>query len=85
MFGSRVLVREKSGLKARRPATYERVVLPQVEDRKEACRRPPTILMVRDSPSGTREQYEEVGARLTDGRGLNSLTRDSGEERHRLR
>jgi hypothetical protein len=31
------------------------------------------ILMVHDSPGGTREQYEEVGARLSEGRGLNSL------------
>ena len=29
--------------------------------------------MIHDSPGGTREQYEEVGRRLTDGRGLNSL------------
>ena len=32
------------------------------------------VLMVHDSPGGTKEQYEEVGARLTDGRGLNSLS-----------
>ncbi len=29
--------------------------------------------MIHDSPGGTREQYEEVGRRLTDGRGLDSL------------
>jgi hypothetical protein len=32
------------------------------------------ILMVHDSPGGTQEQYEQVGARLTDGRGLHSLS-----------
>ena len=32
------------------------------------------ILMIHDSPGGTKEQYEEVGRRLTDGRGLNSLS-----------
>ena len=32
------------------------------------------VLMVHDGPGGTREQYEEVGSRLTDGRGLNSLS-----------
>ena len=32
------------------------------------------ILILHDSPGGTQEQYEEVGARLTDGRGLNSLS-----------
>ncbi len=31
------------------------------------------VLMVHDSPGGTVEQYEQVVARLTDGRGLNSL------------
>lgn len=31
------------------------------------------ILMIHDSPGGTKEQYEEVGARLTDGRSLDSL------------
>ena len=31
------------------------------------------VLMVHDSPGVTQEQYEQVGARLTDGRGLNSL------------
>ena len=30
--------------------------------------------MMHDSPGGTKEQYEEVGRRLTDGRGLNSLS-----------
>ena len=29
--------------------------------------------MIHDSPGGTREQYEEVGKRLTNGRGLDSL------------
>jgi len=28
------------------------------------------ILIVHDSPGGTKEQYEQVGDRLTDGRGL---------------
>ncbi|MDQ3588427.1 MAG: hypothetical protein M3350_02810 [Actinomycetota bacterium] len=32
------------------------------------------ILMVHDSPGGTQEQYEQVAAGLTDGRGLNSLS-----------
>ena len=32
------------------------------------------VLMVHDGPDGTREQYDEVCARLTDGRGLNSLS-----------
>ena len=32
------------------------------------------ILMIHDSPGGTQEQYEQVGSRLTDGRGLNSLS-----------
>jgi hypothetical protein len=32
------------------------------------------VLMVHDSPGGTQEQYDQVGARLTDGRGLNSLS-----------
>lgn len=32
------------------------------------------VLMVHESPGVTREQYEQVGARLTDGRGLNSLS-----------
>ncbi len=32
------------------------------------------IVMVHDSPGGTREQYEQVGARLTDGHGFNSLS-----------
>ena len=31
------------------------------------------VLMIHESPGGTREQYEEVGRRLTDGKGLNSL------------
>ena len=31
------------------------------------------VLMVHDSPGGTREQYEQVVARLTDGRGFESL------------
>ena len=31
------------------------------------------VLMIHDSPGGTREQYDEVGKRLTDGRGLDSL------------
>ena len=35
-------------------------------------------LMVHDSPGGTQEQYEQVAARLTDGRGLNSLSDWSG-------
>ena len=32
------------------------------------------ILMVHDSPGGTQEQYEQVAARLTGGRGLHSLS-----------
>ncbi len=32
------------------------------------------IVMVHDSPGATQEQYEQVGARLTGGRGLNSLS-----------
>ncbi len=32
------------------------------------------VLMVHDSPGGTQEQYEQVVASLTDGRGLNSLS-----------
>jgi hypothetical protein len=32
------------------------------------------ILIIHDSPGGTQEQYEQVGSRLTDGRGLNSLS-----------
>lgn len=32
------------------------------------------VVMVHDSPGGTREQYEQVVSRLTDGRGLNSLS-----------
>jgi hypothetical protein len=32
------------------------------------------VLMVHDGPGGTREQYDEVCSRLTDGRGLNSLS-----------
>jgi len=36
------------------------------------------ILMVHDSPGGTQEQYEQVAARLTEGRGLNSLSDWSG-------
>ena len=32
------------------------------------------IVMVHDSPGTTQEQYEQVGARLSDGRGLNSLS-----------
>ena len=31
------------------------------------------VLMIHESPGGTREQYEEVGRRLTEGRGLDSL------------
>ena len=31
------------------------------------------VLMVHDSPGGTQEQYDQVAARLTDGRGLKSL------------
>ena len=31
------------------------------------------VLMIHDAPGGTREGYEEVGRRLTDGRGLSSL------------
>lgn len=31
------------------------------------------IVMIHESPGGTREQYEKVGARLTDGRGLDSI------------
>lgn len=32
------------------------------------------ILMVHDSPGATQEQYEQVGARLTGGHGLKSLS-----------
>jgi len=32
------------------------------------------ILMIHESPGGTREQYQEVGARLTGGSALNSLS-----------
>ncbi len=32
------------------------------------------VLMVHDGPCGTKEQYDEVCSRLTDGRGLNSLS-----------
>ena len=32
------------------------------------------ILMVHDSPGGTKEQYDEVCARLNDGGSLNSLS-----------
>lgn len=32
------------------------------------------IVMVHDSPGVTQEQYEQVGLRLTEGRGLNSLS-----------
>ena len=32
------------------------------------------IVMVHDSPGATQEQYEEVGARISDGKGLNSLS-----------
>ena len=32
------------------------------------------VLMVHDSPGGTKEQYDEVCSRLTDGRGLHSLS-----------
>ena len=32
------------------------------------------VVMVHDSPGVTQEQYEQVGARLTDGRGLSSLS-----------
>ncbi len=32
------------------------------------------VVMVHESPGGTREQYEQVVSRLTDGRGLNSLS-----------
>jgi hypothetical protein len=32
------------------------------------------IVMVHDSPGVTQEQYEQVGARLTDGHGLSSLS-----------
>ena len=32
------------------------------------------VLMVHDSPGGTQEQYEQVGARLTGGAGLDSLS-----------
>ena len=32
------------------------------------------VLMVHDSPGGTKEQYDQAVARLTDGRGLNSLS-----------
>jgi hypothetical protein len=31
------------------------------------------VVMVHDGPGGTKEQYEQVVDRLTDGRGLNSL------------
>ncbi len=31
------------------------------------------VLMIHDSPGGTQEQYEEVGARLSESGGLNSL------------
>ena len=31
------------------------------------------VLMIYDSPGGTREQYEEVSQKLTDGRGFTSL------------
>ena len=33
-----------------------------------------TVFMVHDSPGGTQEQYDKVVARLTDGRGLKSLS-----------
>ena len=32
------------------------------------------VLMVQDAPGGTKEQYDEVCSRLTNGRGLNSLS-----------
>ncbi|HUQ62837.1 MAG TPA: hypothetical protein VM121_03685 [Acidimicrobiales bacterium] len=32
------------------------------------------VVMVHDSPGGTAEQYEQIVARLTDGKGLNSLS-----------
>ena len=32
------------------------------------------VVMVHDSPGVTQEQYEQVGARLTEGRGLSSLS-----------
>ena len=32
------------------------------------------VVMVHDSPGVTQEQYEQVGARLTEGRGLHSLS-----------
>jgi hypothetical protein len=32
------------------------------------------ILMVHDAPGATREQYEEVTSRLSDGRGFSSLS-----------
>jgi hypothetical protein len=31
------------------------------------------VVMLHDSPGGTQEQYEKVAARLTDGRGLDSI------------
>jgi len=31
------------------------------------------VLMIHDSPGGTQEQYEEVGARLSESGGFNSL------------
>lgn len=31
------------------------------------------VVMVHNSPGGTREQYDEVAAKLSDGRGLDSL------------
>ena len=32
------------------------------------------VLMVHDAPGGTKEQYDEACSRLTDGRGLNSVS-----------
>ncbi len=32
------------------------------------------VLMVHDIPGGTREQYDAIGSRLTDGKGLESLS-----------
>lgn len=32
------------------------------------------VLMVHDSPGGTQEQYDQVTRKLTDGRGLRSLS-----------
>jgi hypothetical protein len=32
------------------------------------------VLMIHDSPGGTQEQYDQVARKLTDGRGLNSLS-----------